>query len=64
MTFHDLYSFRRYHGLKSEVIDDVHAEVDLFGKKRPLTGTFSKMFSKKIHHDIDPRIVCKLMKFG
>jgi len=27
--------------------------------KRPLTGKFSKMFSKRIHGDIDPRLVCK-----
>jgi len=27
--------------------------------KRPLTGKFSKMFSERIHADIDPRLVCK-----
>ena len=54
MTFQDLQSFRRYRGLKSEVVDDVHAKVDLIGKKK-----FSKMFSEKIHGDIDPRRVCK-----
>ena len=31
----------------------------LFGRKRPLTGKFSQMFSERIHGDIDPRLVCK-----
>jgi len=30
-----------------------------FKQKRPLTGKFSKMFSKRVHADIDPRLVCK-----
>jgi len=30
-----------------------------FFEKRPLTGKFSKMFSKRIHHLSDPRLVCK-----
>ena len=59
MTFQDLYSFRRNRGLKLEVVDDVQAKLDVFGK-RPLTGKFSKMFSERIHADIDPRLVCKL----
>ena len=58
MTFRDLYSFRRNSGLKSEVVDDVQAKFDDFGK-RPLRGKLSKMFSKRIHGDIDPRLVCK-----
>ena len=59
MTFRDLYSFRRNRGLKSEVVDDVHAKVDLSGKKDPLRANFQKMFSERIHGDIDPRLVCK-----
>ena len=39
-------------------VDDVHANVDLF-EKRPLTSRFSKMFSKRIHHLSDLRLVCK-----
>ena len=31
----------------------------LFGKKTPYTGKFSKMFSERIHADIDPRLVYK-----
>ena len=44
--------------MKSEVVDDVYAPFDLFGK-RPLTGKFSQMFSESILGDIDPRLVCK-----
>jgi len=57
MTFQDFYSFRRNRGLKSKVVDDVQAKFDVF-EKRPLTGKFSQMFSKSIHADIDPRLVC------
>ena len=58
MTFQDLYSFPRNRGLKSEVVDDVLAKLDVYGK-RPHTGKFSKMLSERIHGDIDPRFVCK-----
>jgi len=57
VTFRDLYSFRRYRGVKSEVVDDVQAKVDLF-KKTLLTGKFKKKCFP-IHGDIDPRLVCK-----
>jgi len=30
-----------------------------FSEKRPLTGKFLKMFSKRIHANIDPHLVCK-----
>jgi len=34
--------------------------IDLFfGKKRPLASKFSRMFSERIHGDIDPCLVCK-----
>jgi len=48
------YKYRRW---KSLTID-VHAKVELFGK-RPLTGKFSKKISERIHHLSDPRLVCK-----
>jgi len=57
MTFQDLYSVRRNRGLKSEVVDDFHTPFELL-EKRPLTGKFSQMFSKRIQGDIDPRLVC------
>ena len=46
MTFRSLYSFRRYRGLKSKVVDDFHAKVDLFGKKDPLWANFKNVFRK------------------
>jgi len=45
VTFQDLQSFRRYRGLKSEVVDDVHAKADLF-EKDPLPSNFPKCFLK------------------
>ena len=64
MTFRDLYSFCRYRGLKSEVVDDVHAKVDLFGKKDPLRANLHKCFPKGfIVTQI--RVLCaNFMKFG
>ena len=58
MTFRDLQSFRRYRGLKSEVVEDGRPKV-AFLEKSPLTGKFSQMCSERIHGDIDPRPVCK-----
>ena len=46
VTFHDLYSFRRYGSVKSEVDDDFHAIVDLFGKKDPLQANFQRYVPK------------------
>jgi len=44
--------------MKSEVVDDVHAPFDLFGKKTPYRQIFSNV-SERILGDIDPRLVCK-----
>jgi len=54
----DFKSFQRYHGLKSEVAEDGRPKIAFF-EKRPLTGKFSKIFSERIHHLSDPRLVCK-----
>ena len=45
-------------GHKSELVDDVHAPFDLFGKKTPYRQIFSNV-SERILGDIDPRLVCK-----
>jgi len=46
MTFRDLYSVRRIRGLKSEVVDDVQAKFDVFGKKDPYGQIFKNAFQK------------------
>jgi len=43
---------------EAEVVEDGRPKV-AFLEKSPLTFKFSKMFSKMIHGDIDPRLVCK-----
>jgi len=45
-TFHDLYSCRRNRGLKSDIVDDVQAKVDVFGKKTPYGQIFTNVFRK------------------
>ena len=64
MTFQDLWSFRRYRGLKSEVVVDVHATVDLFGKKDPLWANFQKCFPKGFTNSQIHVLCANFVKFG
>jgi len=59
-----LYSFRRYRGLKSEIVDDFHAKVDLFGKKDHLRANFHNVFPKGFMATQIHVLYANFVKFG
>jgi len=47
--------------MKSQVVEDFGDKFALFEKNDPLWGNLQNEFcSERIHHDTDPRLVCKL----
>jgi len=63
MTFRDLYSLQRNCGRKSEIVDCDQAKLEVFWKKRPLTGKFPKKYSERTHHLSESRLVCKVVRY-
>ena len=59
VSFHRSISLQSYRGLKSQVIENFGEKFAF--SKRPLTGTFSKFCSERIHRDTDPRLMCKFL---
>ena len=54
----------RYRGLKSEVVDDVHAKVDLLEEKGPLRANFHKCFPKGFTTSQIHVLCADFVKFG
>jgi len=63
MSFRDLYSFRRYRGLKSEVVEDFSQKV-AFLKKDPLRENLQKFVSKGFTASQIHVLCANFVKFG